>query len=80
MSIRQVIHVRYNDLTALTEELEALFPERNFVIDVRFANAEGWESSLVTDSDLVCTQCEMGQIVLTMPRELTQVSLPSMFL
>ncbi|SPQ22668.1 df9ba8f4-a43f-415a-aad8-3fb9e5419a73 [Thermothielavioides terrestris] len=47
MAVRQIIRLRYNNLTALQEELVKLFPNGDFDVEI-----------------------VMGQITLTLPREL----------
>lgn len=34
MTVQQIIHLRYNDLKALREELTKLFPNGDFAVDV----------------------------------------------
>lgn len=35
MTVQQIIHLRYNDLKALREELTKLFPNGDFAVDVQ---------------------------------------------
>ena len=35
MPIQQVVHLRYNDMRALDEELKGLFPDGDYAVNVR---------------------------------------------
>jgi hypothetical protein len=47
MTVQQVIHLRYNDLVALNEELTRLFGEGNYAVEVCYHKAffKIWEGS-----------------------------------
>ncbi|KAK4464069.1 hypothetical protein QBC42DRAFT_54062 [Cladorrhinum samala] len=54
MPIQQVLRLRYNDYQALAEELQKLFPDSTYSVEI-----------------------EMGQFILTLPRELDEDEIAS---